>query len=148
MFRLRYYLYIKSSTSKLKVLDKLSKIEHLESIEDDQEKMLKLWAIGQGLTFLAWRLGDKVTLSPIDGLVELYSTAAYKAKEAMYSSSSSDSSKEALRWTKMSADLARLLKLWTLDSAAAKKELEVAIRDVIPDFAGIDALLEENKNEQ
>jgi len=125
-------------------LDKLGKIEHIESVKDDNERQLKLWALGQKISFIQWRLGDKVTLSPIDGLVEMFSTCMYKAKEAVYSSNSSESSKEAIKWTKMSTDIARLLKVWTLDNSAAKADLEIAIQEVIPNFKGIDALLQEN----
>ena len=125
--------------------DKLSKIEHIEGVEDTNEKTLKLWALGQGITFISWRLGDKVTLSPIDGLVEMFSTCMYKAKESVYSCNTSDSSKEAIKWTKMSTDIARLLKLWVMDSSAARADLEIAIQEVVPDFLGLDSLLEENK---
>lgn len=125
-------------------LDKLGKIEHIESVKDENEKHLKLWALGQGLTFISWRLGDKVTLSPIDGLVEMFSTCMYKAKEAVYNSNTSESSKEAIKWTKLSADIARLLKVWVMDNAAAKADLEIAIKEVVPDFVGIDELLKEN----
>ena len=37
-------------------------------------------------------------------------------------------------------DIARLIKIWVLDSAAAKADLEMALREVIPDFEGIDKL--------
>lgn len=126
-------------------LDKLGKIEHIESVKDENEKHLKLWAIGQGLNFIAWRLGDKVTLSPIDGLVEMFSTCMYKAKEAVYNGNTSESSKEAIKWTKLSADIARLLKVWVMDNAAAKADLEIAIKEVVPDFVGIDELLKGNE---
>jgi hypothetical protein len=122
-------------------LDKLSKFEHIEGVDDDNEKTLKLWALGQGMGFIAWRLGDRVQLSPVDGLVDMFSTCMYKAKESMYSCNTADSSKEALKWTKLSADIARLLKLWTLDNAAARKDLEIAIKEVVPDFMGIDSLI-------
>ena len=124
-------------------MDKLSKIEHIEQVEDANEKSLKLWALGQGITFIAWRLGDKVTLSPVDGLVEMFSTCMYKAKESVYSSNTSDSSREAIKWTKMSTDIARLLKVWTLDSAAARKDLELAIQEVVPEFMSLDSLLQD-----
>jgi hypothetical protein len=126
--------------------DKLSKIEHIEGVEDDTERSLKLWALGQGMTFISWRLGDKVSLSPIDGLVEMFSTCMYKAKESVYSSNTSDSSKEAIKWTKMSTDIARLLKIWVMDSSAARADLAIAIQEVCPSFIGLDELLEENKN--
>lgn len=124
-------------------LTKLEKIEHIESIKDTNEQQLKLWALGQKMSFIAWRLGDKVSLSPVDGLIEMFSTCMYKAKESVYSNNSSESSKEAIKWTKMSADIARLLKVWTMDNAAAKTDLEIAIREVVPDFIGIDSLLED-----
>ena len=128
----------------VKDFDKLSKIEHIESIEDDQERQLKLWALGQGLNFISWRLGNKITSSPIEGLTEMYSTALYKAKEAVYSGNNSESSREALKWTKLSADLARLLKVWVMDTSAAKADLTLAIREIVPNFGGIDELLKEN----
>lgn len=127
----------------VKDLDKLGKIEHIESVENDGEKQLKLWAIGQKMSFISWRLGNRVSLSPVDGLVEMFSTCMYKAKESVYSSNTSESSKEAIKWTKMSADIARLLKVWTMDNSAAKTDLEIAIKEVIPDFLGLDSLLEE-----
>jgi hypothetical protein len=127
----------------VKDLDKLGRIEHIESVKDENERQLKLWSLGQKMSFIAWRLGDKVSLSPVEGLVEMFSTCMYKAKESVYSNNSSDSSKEAIKWTKMSADIARLLKLWTMDNAAAKTDLELAIKEVVPDFIGIDSLLED-----
>lgn len=127
-------------------LDKLGKIEHIESVTSDEEKQLKLWALGQKMNFISWRLGNKVSLSPVDGLVEIFGTAMYKAKEAVYSSNTSESSKEAIKWTKLSADIARLLKVWTMDSTAAKTELELAIKEIVPDFMGIDSLLEDRQN--
>ena len=126
-------------------LDKLSKLEHIESVDDPQERQLKLWTLGQGLNFLSWRMGNKVNLSPIDGLQEMYSMASWKAKEAVYSSNASESSREAIKWTKMATDLARLLKVFVMDSGAARTELAIAIQEVVPDFIGLDSLLEENR---
>jgi hypothetical protein len=116
-------------------LDKLSKMELLE-VSDRQEKLLKLWALHQGLDFLAWRLGMKTEISPIEGLQELFSTAMYKAKEACFSGNATEESKAAAAWTKLSMDLARLLKAYTTDGDMAKKDLQIALKDVVPDFAG------------
>ena len=129
----------------VKDLDKLGRIEHIESVRDANERQLKLWALGQKMSFIAWRLGDKVSLSPVDGLIEMFSTCMYKAKESVYSNNASDSSREAIKWTKMSTDIARLLKLWTMDNSAAKTDLEIAIKEVVPDFTGIDSLLEDKE---
>lgn len=126
-------------------LDKLSKIEHIETVEDDNEKSLKLWALGQGLNFISWRIGNKVTLSPVTGLEEMYSMCLYKSREAVYSGNYSESSKEAIKWTKLAADVARLLKVWTLDNDAAKADLNIAIREIVPSFRGIDSLLKDNE---
>lgn len=126
-------------------IDRLSKIDHIESLNDKSEAVLKMWAISHGLEFIKWRLGYRVTISPVEGLHDLFSTCIYKSKEAMFNNSSSESSKESVKWTKLSTDIARLLKLWVLDSSAAKKDLEIAIREVLPEFDGLDSLLEEDK---
>jgi hypothetical protein len=119
--------------------DKLSKLELLE-VKDRQESLLKIWAVSQGLDFIAWRLGHKVTISPTDGLVDLFTTCMYKSKEAMFAGNAAEESKEATKWVKLSLDIARLIKLWIMDSGAAKKDIELALQEVIPDFEGFDAL--------
>lgn len=116
-------------------LDKLSKMELLE-VPERQEQLLKLWALHQGLEFLAWRLGMKTEISPIQGLQELFSTAMYKAKEACFSGNATEESKAAAAWTKLSMDLARLLKAYTSDGNQAKKDLQLALEEVIPNFSG------------
>lgn len=120
-------------------LDKLSKLELLD-VKNKQEHLLKVWALSQGLDFIAWRLGEKTTVSPVDGLQELFSTTMYKAKEACFSGNASEESKEAVKWTKLSMDLARLLKAYTMDSGLAKHDLELALKEVVPDFEGLDSL--------
>jgi hypothetical protein len=120
-------------------LDKLSKMELLD-VRDRDEANLKLWALSQGMDFLAWRLGKQVNISPVDGLVDLFTTCVYKSKEAMFTGNIAEASKEATKWTKLSLDIARLLKLWTVDSGAARADLELAIREVVPDFGGLDSL--------
>lgn len=123
-------------------IDRLSKIEHIENIPkaDRAEMLLKMWALSHGLDFISWRLGHKVSLSPVEGLNDLFSTCIYKSKEAMFNSSNSEASKESAKWAKLSTDIARLLKLWVMDSSGAKKDLEIAIREVVPEFVGIDSL--------
>ena len=125
-------------------LDRLSKIEHLESLEDKNESLLKLWSLTHGINFIAWRLGYKVSISPVEGLVDLFSTCIYKSKEANFNASNSDTSKESLKWTKQSADIARLLKLWVMDNDEARKDLELALKEVVPEFEGLDKILTEN----
>jgi len=126
-------------------VDRLTKIDHIDNLRDKNEAVMKLWALNHGLDFLAWRLGKKVTISPVEGLQDLFSTCIYKAKEAIYASSTSEQSKESVKWTKLSMDLARIIKSWVMDSSEAKRDLEIAIANVVPEFAGLDSLLEENR---
>lgn len=120
-------------------LDKLSRMDLLD-VRDKSEASLKLWALSQGIEFISWRMGKAVTISPVDGLVDLFTTCMYKSKEAMFSQNAAEASKEATKWVKLSIDISRLLKLWTMDNNQAKKDLEIAIREVVPDFDGFDSL--------
>jgi hypothetical protein len=120
-------------------LDKLSKLDLL-NVSDKGEGLLKLWAVSQGLPFIEWRLGGKVTVSPVEGLQDLFTTCIYKSKEAMFNPNTSDASKESTKYIKLAMDLARLLKVWVLDSAAAKKDIELALMEVVPDFKGLESL--------
>lgn len=114
-------------------LDKLSKLDLL-NVTDRDEHMMKLWALSQGLDFIEWRLGRPVSINPIEGLKDLFTTCVFKAKEAMFSGNASESSKEGVKWTKMSLDIARMLKVWVMDSDEAKKDIELALQEVIPEF--------------
>lgn len=129
----------------IKGWDRLSKVEHIENIPDSyrNEALLKTYALGQGLQFLAWRLGHKVSISPVEGLTALFSTCMYKATEAAHNPSNTEASKEAAKWAKQSTDIARLLKMWVMDNAGAKSDLVIAIREVVPDFEGIDSFMDE-----
>lgn len=125
--------------------DRLTKIDHIDGLKDKNEALLKMWALSHGLDFIKWRLGYRISISPVEGLHDLFSTCIYKSKEAMFNSSSTDASRESTKWAKLSTDIGRLLKLWVLDNNAAKKDLEIAIREVLPEFGGLDELLEEDK---
>jgi len=120
-------------------MDKLSKLELIE-ISEAEEKPMKIWALTNGLHFLRWRLGGTVSISPVEGLEELFTTCMYKAREAMFSGNTSESSKESAKWVKLSMDLARLVKVWSLDASGAKRDLEMALREIIPDFGGLEDL--------
>jgi len=120
-------------------LDKLSKLDLL-NVEDRDESLLKIWAFSQGLDFIAWRLGARVAISPVEGLQELFATCIMKSKEAMFSGNASEESKEATKWVKLSLDLARLLKVWVMDTDAAKADIEMALKQVVPTFDGFDSL--------
>ena len=120
-------------------LDKLSKMD-LMNVPDSAERILKMWAMSQGLTFIRWRLGEQVDVSPIEGLKDLFTTCIFKSKEAMFNPNVSEASKESTKYIKLSMDLARLLKVWVMDSAAAKHDIEIALKEVIPNFGGLDEL--------
>lgn len=121
----------------------LDRLERLELLEDETDT-LKLWALSQGLDFIAWRLGKPIKASPIVALQDLFNTCLYRSKEAMFNRNASEASREAIKWTKLSMDIARLLKLWTMDSEAARKDLELALEKVIPDFGDVSELDIEN----
>ena len=123
----------------VKDFDKLSKMELL-NVPDKSEASMKLWALSQGIDFIAWRMGRKINISPIDGLQDLFATTVFKAREAMFSNNVAESSKESTKWVKLSLDIARLLKMWVLDSAAAKKDIELALSEIVPDFQGIESI--------
>lgn len=127
-------------------LDKLSKIELID-VQSSSERLMKTWALSQGLDFIAWRLGHTVNLSPVDGLADLFTTCIFKSKEAMFSGNAAESSKEATKWTKLSMDIARLLKVWVMDSGAAKKDIELALRKVDPDFGSLEEVIAEEDRE-
>lgn len=129
--------------------DKLSLLEVVEDAKTEDEKSLKIWAMSQGLDFVSWRInptGKSTTISPVEGLQELYTIAVYKSKEALFSSNASESSKEATKWTKLSMDLARLLKVWVMDNNAAKRDIEMALKTISPEFKSFDSL--DSKSEE
>jgi hypothetical protein len=123
--------------------DRLSKLDVIDKAKDTDEMIMKTWALHQGLGFIAWRLGKKVTVSPIEGLEELFNTCIYKAKEALFNANSTSASIESTKWAKLALDISRLLKVWVLDSDAAKKDIDLAIKEVMPDFKSLDDLMSE-----
>jgi hypothetical protein len=121
-------------------LDRLSKLELVEICRDRDETNLKLWALSLGLDFIAWRLGYYTSISPVEGLNEMFSTCIFKSKEAMFNKNDSGASIESTKWVKLSIDIARLLKVWVIDSEGAKADLELALKEVMPNFKSIDDL--------
>lgn len=129
--------------------DRLTKIELLEKTRNNDELILKTWALHQGIDFIAWRLGKgkQVDVNPVEGLTDLFNTCIYKSKEALFNTNSSSASIESTKWTKLAIDIARMLKVWIMDSSSAKKEIELAIQEVIPHFKSLDDLLEDKEIE-
>jgi hypothetical protein len=123
-------------------LDRLSKMD-LMNVSDPAERTLKMWSLSQGLNFISWRIGNQVDISPVEGLQDLFTTCIYKSKEAMFNGNATEASKESTKYIKLAMDLARLLKVWILDSAAAKHDIEIALRSVNPSFTGLDTLEED-----
>ena len=120
--------------------DKLSLLELVNESEDLDERGMKLWALSQGLDFISWRLGKPVSINPVEGLKDMFTLSVYKSKEALFSGNASESSKEATKWTKLSMDLARLLKAWVMDTDAARKDIELALQSIDPTFGSFDGL--------
>lgn len=125
-------------------LDKLSKLELID-VTDKNEGLMKLWSMNQGLDFVAWRLGQSISINPTQGLQDLFSTCIMKSKEAMFSGNASEESKAAVQWTKLSMDIARLLRAWVMDTEGAKKDIELALRESNPEFEGFADIQELNK---
>lgn len=116
--------------------DRLSLLEVIGEIDNPEEKGMCIWALSQGIGFVAFRLGKASSISPVKGLEEMYQMAHWKAKEALFSNNNAEGSKNATIWVKLSMDLARLLKAWVLDSDAAKHDIELALKKVTPQFDG------------
>lgn len=127
--------------------DRLSRMELLE-VEDKSEASLKLWGLSQGLPFIAWRLGKQVNISPVEGLQDLFATCVMKSKEAIFNSNSTEASKESTKYIKLSMDIARLIKVWVLDGNAAKQDIELALREIEPEFKGFDTLATQNNESE
>ena len=128
-------------------LSKLEKAWLVDSCDDPQEQNMKRWAFSQGIDFLAWRLGIKVELSPVEGMASLYADCFYKAKEAFFNPNSSEASKEALKWTKQASELSRILKSWVTNNNEAMKDIEMALSSLGSsdvDFGDIKGIKEEN----
>lgn len=121
-------------------MDKLSLLEIVESADTPDERGMKIWALSQGLDFISWRLGKVISISPVDGLQDLFTLSVFKSKEALFSGNASESSKAAVNWTKLSMDLARILKSWVSDTDAARADIELALKTISPDFQGFDSL--------
>lgn len=117
--------------------DRVEKLD-LADVRNSDESQLKMWALAEGLEFIAWRLGHKVdVVSPTEGLRQLYNTCLYKAKEAFFSGNASKASQESAKWTKLSMDIARLLKSWTTDNNSAQTEIDIKIREVKASFPSV-----------
>lgn len=134
-------------------LDRLTKLDIVDGAKakDKDDFVLKTWALSQGTEFIAWRLGKVISISPVDGLTDLFNTCIYKSKEAMFNGNSSTASVESTKWVKLSVDIARLLKMWVIDSQEARKDIELAIKEVLPTFKSLDDLVveaEEIENQQ
>lgn len=122
--------------------NKLDKLEAIETADTAEESSMKLWALSQGMDFIRWRLGKAVSINPVEGLKDMFSTCVYKSKEALFSGNVAEASKEAVKWTKLSMDIARLLKHWTTDVSAARHDIELALSTIDPTFKGFDAMEE------
>jgi hypothetical protein len=119
---------------------KLDLLEIVDQAKTTEERGMKIWAMSQGLDFIAWRLGKTVKLNPVEGIQELFTLCVFKSKEALFSGNATEGSKEATKWAKLSMDLARILKAWVMDSGAAKKDIELALMSISPEFKGFDSL--------
>ncbi len=112
---------------------KLQRMAYLDGLKDGPERNMKSWALTQGVRFLEWRFGNDVKISPVEGLTSIFSDCYYKSKEAFFNGNSSESSKEAAKWTKQSVEVARLLKSWVTDADAAMADINIALEQYMGD---------------
>lgn len=128
-------------------LSPLQKARLVELCEDKTEKMMKMWGLSQGLKFLAWRLGLKVEISPVEGMYSIYADSFFKAKEAFFNPNAAEASKESLKWSRQAFEAAKVIKSWVSDVDAARKELELALDEVNStnvDFGDISDVYKQN----
>lgn len=128
-------------------LSRLDKVALLDKEETSEVLVMKMWAMASGMDFIRWRLGHKVEINPLTGLIELFTMCYNKSREAIFNPNVAKASQESTKWVKLSMDIARLLKLWTTDNDQARKDLEVAIKSVVPNFKSIDDLVAEAEKE-
>lgn len=112
---------------------KLQRMSYLDSIKEGPDRNMKSWALTQGVRFLEWRFGNDVKISPVEGLSAIFSDCYYKSKEAFFNGNSSESSKEAAKWTKQAVEVARLLKSWVTDADEAMKDINIALEQYMGD---------------
>lgn len=112
---------------------KLQRMAYLDGLKDGPERNMKSWALTQGVRFLEWRFGNDVRISPVEGLTSIFADCYYKSKEAFFNGNSSESSKEAAKWTKQSVEVARLLKSWVTDADAAMADINIALEQYMGD---------------
>lgn len=131
----------------MREVSRLDRLLHVESCEDEYEKNLKRWSMTQGVEFLAWRLGLKVELVPVDVVTTLQADCYFKAKEAFFNPNSAEASKEAMKWTRLAAQLSGVVKSWVSNNKEAMQDIELALQtlgagDV--NFGDINEVLLEN----
>lgn len=111
-------------------LTKLQRLSVLAKERDESVRQFKSWALTQGIEFIKWRIGGDARVTPITGLTSLFKDSYYKSKEAFFNANEAEASKEAAKWTKQTAELARLLKSWTTDEDEARKDIEIALKSI------------------
>ena len=108
-------------------MDRLDKIAVLEMTSDSKDKTFKMWALSQGMDFITWRVGKTVNISPVNGLNQLMSDSYFKARES-FVDPSQNAKDSALKWTKQTVDIARVLKSWVTDADEAVKDIKLALK--------------------
>lgn len=124
-------------------LTRLERLSVLTKEKNADIRQFKSWALTQGIEFIKWRIGGDAKVTPIGGLSSLFKDAYYKSKEAFFNANEAEASREAAKWTKQAAELARLLKAWTTDEDEARKDIEIALKSITEEdikFEDIDEL--------
>ena len=119
---------------------KMRKLEHIHSIQNPEERDLKLWALTQGIGWVKWRLGLGTEVSPVDGLQMLLPDCVYKAKQAFFEANGTIDDAEARKWTMVSLAVSRQVKAWVTDKKGMLEDLELALSQIDATDADIPSL--------
>lgn len=123
-------------------LGRLDKLEFVTSVSNKSERTYYLWALSNGIKFIEWKLGLVSDLDPVLAVKQLFTDTIMKSRESIFSSNVEESSKEAIKWTALSIQLAKLLKGWVLDSEAAVHDLHIALEgSSLEDLPSLEDLL-------
>jgi len=136
------------AASDLLPVRKLGRLDRLEYVlrQNKEDRPYLLWSLNQGMTFVLWRLGKTAAIDPVEGLQKLFTDCVLKSKEAMLVGNGDPASVEGTKWVKLSTDLARLLKGWTIDSEAAMRDLEIALEAA--DLEGFKSLADLSESDE
>lgn len=129
-FRLAVVELYERAFFRTRTATRMQKLIHIDSCKEAAEQNMKRWGFTQGIEFLAWRMGAKVEMVPVQAMQALHTDCYFKAKEAFFNPNSAEASKEALKWVKQASELSRILKAWVSNNQEAMQDIELALATI------------------